>query len=211
MLRGADMEIVAFSAVNKARYFINQAKSDPDDINKIKMNLEVAIIYCRSVTFHLQSQFAHTQGFAEWYEAKQFELRSSRLSKFLLEQRNIALKRGPLLMHRVVNVAVTVSISVATHVEVEVTRGAPWYKRSLKILFEDAFFPFRNKMVSIGRILSSLIERKINKHDSVAVTDDLLYFSDNEWRNVPAVELVETQLNTLEELVKEAQQLFSYV
>lgn len=203
------MEIVAFSAVKKARYFVNQAKSDPNDINKIKMNIEVAIIYCRSVTFHLQSQFAHTQGFAEWYNSKRLELGSSRLSKFLLEQRNIALKQGPLLMHRVVNVSVAVNISISTHVEVEVTRGAPWYKRPVRILYEDAISPFRKKIVSIGQRLARLFEPKINKPDSVAVVDDLLYFSDDEWKNIPAVDLVEKQLNTLEELVREAQQLFA--
>jgi hypothetical protein len=203
------MEIVAFSAVDKARYFVNQAKSNPDDVNKIKLNLEVAIIYCRSVTFHLQSQFARTQGFDEWYEAKRLELGSSRLSRFLLEQRNIALKQGPLVMHRVVNVSVAVNISISTHVEVEVTRGAPWYKRSIKTLYEDSIAPVRKKIVSISHRLASLFEQKINKTDSVTVIDDLLYFSDDEWRNIPAVDLVEKQLNILEELVKEAQQLFS--
>jgi len=90
------MESTASLTLRKARLFLAQARAaDPNDRDAIASNLEAAIVFCRSVTFHLQSQFAHSTGFVEWYAEQQHRLGEQPLSRFMLNQRNYVLKVGP--------------------------------------------------------------------------------------------------------------------
>jgi hypothetical protein len=105
------MESIAAGTLRKARFFVEQIRrADTNDRDTITIYLESAIVFARSVTFHLQSQFAHILGFKEWYEEQQRRLGDDPLSRFLLQQRNYVLKEGPAPVNRVIGISIAESV-----------------------------------------------------------------------------------------------------
>ena len=130
---------IAETTLLKARFFVEQASgTQPHDRVRLTNYLEAAIIFTRSVTLHLQKQFAGIPGFEEWYAKQQHQLRADPLSQFLLAQRNYVLKEGPVSVKRIIQLHLTESVHVSESVSVKVVSGKPWYKRSPRILGEDA-------------------------------------------------------------------------
>jgi hypothetical protein len=87
---------VARQTLDTARFYLAQAKAvaTGDRLMFIR-HLQTAIIYARSVTFHLQSEHARAPGFKDWWAQQEQVLRDDRRARFLLEGRNFALKEGP--------------------------------------------------------------------------------------------------------------------
>jgi hypothetical protein len=203
------MRSTASVTVEKARLFLAQARSaDPDDRATTSANLEAAIVFGRSVTFHLQSQFAREPGFDAWYAQQQTLLRGQRLSRFLLEQRNYVLKVGPAIVHRIADIAITESVFVRDEVSVQVIRDQPWWRRSPKILVEDALYPWRQRF-RLWRERREPRRAAENAGQSGSVTtSDELHFGEPEWKDTPALELVERHLDALAGIVAEAESRF---
>jgi hypothetical protein len=204
------MESSASVTLRKAQFFLEQARrADPNDRDAIATNLEAAIVFCRSVTFHLQSQFAHSPGFAEWYAEQQKRLSEDHLSRFMLQQRNYVLKVGPASVERIIDVTITESVFASDEVSVQIIRGKPWYKRSPKILVEDFIYPFREKVRRWQQRRSRLKRARNSQQSSSTVTRDALFFTNSEWQKTPALDLVNQQLSTLGEIVAQAEARFS--
>lgn len=204
------MQSTASLTLAKARLFLEQARrANGNDRHTISTNLEGAIVFCRSVTFHLQSQFAHAPGFDTWYAEQQSILKGHRLSRFLLEQRNYVLKVGPAIVNRIVGVSITGSVLMRGEITVRVLRGQPWYRRSIKILFEDLMYPLRER---IGlwmerRRWHVAAKQKATESAEITTTDEL-HFTDAEWKEFPAIQLIEQQLAVLADIVAEAEARF---
>ena len=203
------MQSVATITLAKARFFARQAsQADANDREAITNNLEAAIVFARSVTFHLQSQFAHVPGFDAWYAEKQKQLREDRLGRFLLEQRNYVLKVGPAPVSRSISVSITESLSLTSELSVKVVRGRPWYRRSLKILLEDATYPLREWIRKLQDRWAKKRAAREAEQNSSAIVLDAMFFTDPEWEHTPALELLSRQLMSLEGLVLEAEARF---
>lgn len=204
------MQSRASLTLAKARLFLEQAgRADRNDRHTIATNLEGAIVFCRSVTFHLQSQFAHAPGFDAWYAEQQSILREQRLGRFLLEQRNYVLKVGPAIVNRIVGVSITESVMMHDEISVEVVRGQPWYRRTLKILFEDLMYPLRQQILQWRerRRWRAATKKKAAETAGIITTDEL-HFADAEWKEIPAIQLIEQQLVVLRKIVAEAEARF---
>lgn len=203
------MESTASLTLRKAQFFLAQARSaDPNDRHAVATNLEAAIVFCRSVTFHLQSQFAHSPSFAEWYAVQQKHLSEQPISRFLLQQRNYVLKVGPASVTRIIDVSITESLMASTEFSVQVIRGHPWYRRSPKILMEDLVYSSRQKMrLWRERRRRSKQAQEVTQSSS-AITRDALYFTDAQWKEIAALDLVEQQLAIFAEIVKQAEARF---
>ncbi len=206
------MNTVARLTLAKARFFVDQAaKATPNERDAFCNYLEAAIVFARSVTSHLQKEFAERPGFDAWYAMQQRSLGESRLAKFLLERRNYILKEGPVPIRRIVDMTLTESVAVSSSVTVKVIRGAPWFRRSPRILFYDAIYPLRNRLHSIRQRRAQLrakASRPQSDH-SPSLTRDEIYFSDPEWAAVPAIELLQRQLDEVAVIVLEAERKFS--
>jgi len=61
------------------------------------MFLEASASALRSATFALKKLLAEKQGFTEWYEAKQKEMRGDPVLRWIIELRNAAEKEGLIL------------------------------------------------------------------------------------------------------------------
>lgn len=209
------MASVARDTIAKTRFFLDRAeKAGTSERDAFCNYLEASIVFARSVTFHLQKECADKAGFAEWYTTQQKRLAENRLARFLLEQRNYLLKEGPIATHRVLEVTMTASIRLSGSVTVTVIRGAPWYKRSLRVLWDDATYPVRAKVHSLR---AKWAHAKVRRETQLAetqspqfsgVTRDAIYFSDDEWRGTPATALVRRLVDELDTVISEAELRF---
>jgi hypothetical protein len=144
------MSSVARITTAKARFFLDRAEEvGPSERDAFCNYLEASIVFARSVTFHLRKEFANRSGFAEWYATQQKLLGNNPLARFLLEKRNYVLKEGPIGTHRVVEVTMTTSIHLSGSATVKIVRGVPWYRRSLRVLWDDATYPLRVRLRSL--------------------------------------------------------------
>ena len=199
------MECVAAVTLTKARFFAGQAtRTDPNDTEAIANYLEAAVVFARSVTFHLQSQFAHIPGFDEWYAEQQKRLRSDPLSRFMLDKRNYVLKVGSVSVKRIIGVAIEETVVASAEMTVRIIRAKPWYRRSPKVLLEDALHPFRERVHRWRQRWTGVKASQHSRQGSTDVVQDALFFTDAEWEDTPALELLKRQLATLDEIVTQA-------
>ncbi len=204
------MTSVARSTIAKARFFLDRA----DEVGTIERvafcnYLEAAIVFVRSVTFHLQKELANQPEFGDWYAEHQKALGQNQLGRFLLEQRNYLLKEGPIATHRVIAMTVTASVHVSGSATVTVVRGAPWYRRSPRILWGDAIYPLRERFHLFRAKRNQAIARKLQEQEFRSdTTRDHIYFSHDEWKSEPAIELVRRLLAELEVIVVQAELKF---
>lgn len=204
-------ESVARGTVERARFFLDQAFAiGAADRSTFQHFLEAAIVFARSVTFHVQKQYAHADGFADWYAGWQERLKGDALANFFLVQRNYVLKQGPLRVGKHVEVHLQATVTLTDSVSVKVFRGQPWYHRSPKILIEDAVYPIREMFRtwrqerSRRRVARSTTE---GSSTGVAVTENL-HFAEEPWSQRPALQLMHEYLSTLNRLVTEAEEKF---
>jgi len=197
--------------LEQARFFTTRASEDIPDQREAFVNfLEAAIVFARSVTFCLQSEYRHKPGFDEWYSSNQEAMEKDPLFAFFRDKRNYVLKQGPAGVHKVVSVGVEEHIVLSDFVEIKVIRGRPWYRRSPKILWED----FRaGIMKPIRRWLSQREARQrhleLQKQSKVEVTEGF-FFDDPEWKDHSACDLLQQYLDKLEQIVTEAERKFGH-
>ena len=167
--------------------------------------IEAAIVFGRSVTFCLQSEYRHKPDFDSWYSDKQGAMEKDPLFAFFLKKRNYILKEGSAGVHKVVSVAIEEHVGVSDFVEIKVIRGQPWYRRSSKILWED----FRAAIMKpIRRWLWQLETKRrhlqLQKQSKVEVTEGF-FFDDPKWTDRSGCDLLQEYLNKLEHIIAEAE------
>jgi hypothetical protein len=82
----------------RARLLLDQARQAHEDWERFATNYEAAIVFGRSVTFHLQAEYAGEAGFLDWYAERQAALSANEVARFFLSSRNIILKQGPVVL-----------------------------------------------------------------------------------------------------------------
>jgi hypothetical protein len=140
------MEILtAEGTLRRARHFLGRAvnAAGPDPLG-MRYDLEAAIVFARSVTFHLQKELSDRPGFVEWYANIRSQLEQDPVARFLLEVRNLILKQGPAPVARQIVAVINEAVELDEALQIRVKRGTPWYRRSSRILLEDAFRPLRD-------------------------------------------------------------------
>jgi hypothetical protein len=207
------MRLTASETLKKSRFFLDRArKAARSDRDAFGAFLEAAIVFSRSVTFHLQKELSGRPGFEEWYPTQQARLAQNAESRFLLEQRNYLLKEGPLQARRIVSVTGTASITITASASIRVIRGDPWYRRSPKVLWEDATRPFKAKMrrrAERRRQMAAAAERRKRQAEEASKSKDEMYFVGSEWSQKPALEMVSDHLKLLAQIVDEATRHFA--
>lgn len=71
----------------EAEYFLSVMKQTFEDDNAFSCNLSAFLSAARSMTFYMQKQYSHRNGFAEWYCRKQIEMSADRELVFLKKAR----------------------------------------------------------------------------------------------------------------------------
>ena len=198
---------VARGTLNAAKFFLEQARAAGiRDRSTFQHNLEAAIVFGRSVTFHIQKQYAHADGFTEWYALCQERIKADLFAAFVNRQRSFVLKEGPLAVGQSVEVFAVAAVALADVLEVRVTGGQPWYRRSPRTLIEDLSRPIRSRM-----------QRWLGQQGRVAIStpkaasgrvSQYLVFAQEPWNQRPALELMDEYVSTLGVIVDEVEAKF---
>lgn len=201
------MPLVASTTLKKARFFLDHARASSADRDSQTSFLEAAVVFSRSVTFHLQKELSGNSAFAVWYEHQQKRLKGIPVSRYLMEQRNYVLKEGPLPTRRTIVVVLTEAIAISSSFSARVIRASPWYRRSPAILWQDAMRPLREwhrrRTALRAKNTSALQERK-----DAGTVRYLLHFDEPEWAQTTAIDLISQHLDILSEVVSEAERRF---
>lgn len=200
---------VARGTLDRARWFLNRAReTGVADREEFQHLFEAAIVFARSVTLHLQKQYAHTPKFDTWYSECQQRLERDPLACFFRDQRNFVLKEGPAQIAKHVSVVMHAIAIGESSVVVKVIRGKPWYRRSPRILIQDALYPIRARLThwrERRRRRRACTVRAAPPRSSVSET---LRFTVAPWDHRPAVNLLREYLDTLDAIVSEAEMRF---
>jgi hypothetical protein len=206
--------------LTKARFFLTRAEVEEAEIHSVDdrlpflADLEAAIVWGRSITLHLQKEFARQAGFNNWYEPIKCKLGNDPICDFLLGQRNFILKEGPAAVRRTLNVTVNSVVNVSVSYEAEIIRAQPWYRRRPMIIWFDLIYPLRQRLHKWREsrrkeYRTSRREDKARQATSVSQRS-YFHFVDPPWNEQPALNLVKHYLDTLEQIVRDAEATFLY-
>ena len=202
---------VARGTLEQARFFLAEAESAAVGGRRDALGhfMEAYIVFARSVTLHLQKELAHADGFADWYATQQDAMVIEPLFGFFRDRRNYILKEGRLGVRRTVHVTVREYLHISGSVKVRVKRGKPWYRRSPKILLQDALYPVREAVANWQRKRQSRA-RVVTKEEPVDIRESW-HFDDDGWTDTPAFDLATDYLDRLEAIVSGAEVRFRSV
>lgn len=199
---------IAGQTLDAARLFVEQALSAGGTDRAYRYNLEAALVFGRSVTFHLQKEFKHCPGFEQWYQPWQVKMNSDPNCKYFKDKRNFVLKEGRIALNHTLFAESANFILIGGDLKVQVIRGRPWYQRSVRIIWQDAIAPFREwhadrnekrRRAALAATLSSSKQRA-----SISVTGFVDYRADES-----ALAVVGEYLTFLETVVSDAETEFA--
>ncbi len=201
--------MIAESTLEKARFFLREAeRAGTTERERFTANLEAAIVYGRSVTFHLQYEYADEPGFQEWYEGQKALMQVDPLLVFLKEARNLALKRGPIEIRRMVLINVGDVVVAAGSLDIQIIRSGPWYRRGPSILWSDLSYAAKRRLARAWRRIRRLAPAKQSVRVVRPRIEQIFHFTDPEWSQRPATDLVNEYLDKLEPVLSEARARF---
>lgn len=103
---------IARETLRKAQFFLTHAeKADISERFDCECFLEAAIVFGRSVTFHIRKEYCNREGFSSWYPSCQDMMNDDPVFQFLNTQRNYILKEGPAKTLRFIKVSFSLPIS----------------------------------------------------------------------------------------------------
>jgi len=79
----------------EAEHFLSMIKQSFEDDEKFSFNLSAFLSAARSITWYLQKQYAHSNGFTEWYLQNKIKMSADPELKYLNEIRVEDVKREP--------------------------------------------------------------------------------------------------------------------
>jgi len=199
----------ARNKLGQARYFALQASRAAADRDALVSNFEAAIVFARSVTLCLQSDFHDSPGFPEWYSQKQEMMRKDPIFNLFVEKRNYILKEGTAVVHKTIKVEITETIGVSEFFTCKVKRGQPWYRRPPKMLWEDIRAAIREPLREWLWKRKRRQEAKLKITSTQAKVSGGHYFDDPAWSGREVFALFEEYLGKLELIVDEAERTFS--
>lgn len=202
------MSLIAKKTVQRARFFAGQAMKVVNEREKFAHYFESSIVFARSVTFHLQKELCHCEGFQEWYEEEQSKLKQQPICRFFLNKRNYILKQGPVKISKTIEASISNSISVHSVVKIKIIRAKPWYHQSIKTLIKNAFLRIRQEYFNWDKRRK---RRRQNRKttESKAEFTERLHFSDEEWKDQSVYDLIFEYCDILEDLVDRAESKFT--
>lgn len=181
-------------ALRKARYFLSQAQraeSDPSTLGDrlpFAANLEAVIVYSRAAIDHLQAEFSskfNGQGYRRWHD--QTWRQCSPLFQHFSERRNFILHQEPELTRAQVDVEITMEVVASVSVSMIVTRA----DGSVEHVPPENSMPKRSPTPPTSR------------------RSQRYFFSDDDWKEKPALTYVEDFLGSCEKFVSAAEANFN--
>ncbi len=201
---------LARRTLENAQFYADQAESfGTAERSAFEREIQAAIVMARSITQHIQKEYAHRPGFDQWWAPYQQMMEQGGLFKLFKKMRNTILKIGPIEVQRVVSVTVRSIVDTAVVVEAQATQEEARHRRSPNMIWHD----FQSAaMTAIREWHRSLTRRHVlaQRQPSAEVAENF-YFDEPKWGHRPALELVREYLHKLEEIVSAAEEQFGVV
>lgn len=89
---------------NEAHYFIEQMMVEWHRPEPFRWSMNAFLQALRNVTFYLQNELAHQDGFRAWYEGQQAQMRGDELLRKFVDGRNIVVKQRNLIVQSVAEI-----------------------------------------------------------------------------------------------------------
>lgn len=195
------------ATLERARFFLRQAAvCGTEDVEGAEHNLNAAIVFGRSVTFHLQSQYGNRPDFDYWYAWNENFMRGDPLLSFFVLARNVILKEGPMPTPVVKKTQNVVGLLPVGFILLPPRRVGPWYRQGIKALLAEAWgaisLPFARLQLWWGLRREA---RRAQRRLPQSVTTRELYFVGSQYGNRRTLDLVREYLDRLEGVVKAAE------
>jgi hypothetical protein len=214
----------------RARDFLARAERlTATDRREFDDNLQAAIVFGRSVYHYLDSmaEAANAEaGYRAWFRSKKRVLAADAVLEYFRRERDLTLKERTEGVRRRVTLSAHAGAYVSGYAEMRVTRGAPWYRRNPRIIWQDVWAAVtrplkrwrhrvaeglkRRRRVVRGRI-SAWQARRRAAREVPSVREFYFADTDPEGQDRPAVDLVREYLDRLEAVVVEAEASFPHV
>ena len=201
-------ESKARGTLSQSRFFLDQARvSEGFDRSAFGHFLGAAIVFGRSVTFHLQKEYSSRPSFEDWYRTKQAERTADPIFPFLRDKRNYILKEGSIPVEQTITISISDTVRISGHVEARVIRGKPWYQRRASTWIQDIRAEFIRTFRRFARFTQQSL-RKIRAAPPTRVaTSRRLHFEESPWNERAATEVIDDYLSKLERIADEAEEI----
>jgi len=212
--------------LTRARFFLAHAEGLPGTEQEAFDNyVQAAIVFGQSVYEYLASAPGADEDYRNWLRAKSTEMEADPVLRFFRKSRNLLVHRRHVPVQRRIFGTVSAMLpSLSMYAEGRVTRGQPWYQRSLSILWQDAkatvmrpVHRWRHRLGEAAKRRRRVLRQRVEawrtqwRNRNVVPTVREFYLDDPEGLDRPAVDLVRTYLDRLEVIVAEAEALFPTV
>lgn len=209
--------------LQRARFFLGEAQA-MREVDRVKLDhyLTSAVVFGRSAFHYLETAADATspKAYRSWFGAKRLVIKADVLLEHFRDLRNseIHTRRVPLSRH--VSVSLNAVLRTSAYGEARVKRALPWYRRSPRILWQDAWatllrplkrwryrageWAWRHRAAIEAR--AELLKARFRKPAKVTVME--FFFDDPEGLNRPAVVLIDAYLSRWEAIVTEAETKF---
>jgi len=212
--------------LTRARFFLAQAEASSGFEQEAFENfVQAAIIFGQSVYEYMASAPTADGAYRDWLRATSIAMEADPVLAYFRRSRNLLVHRRHVpVQRRIFGTASETLPSLSMYAEGRVTRGEPWYRRSLGILWQDAtatvMRPVHRWRYRLGetikqqrRVLRQRVEAWQTRwrNRNVVPTVREFYLDDPEGLDRPAVDLVRAYLDRLEVIVSEAEARFPAV
>ena len=117
------MPSIASQTVEAARLFLTQAANTHGGSAPFRYNLEAALVFARTISFHVQKRFGHCAGFDDWYTSWQARLSADGTCRYCRDKRNFVLKEGHVALRYTMHVEASVFALCGADVTMSVIRA----------------------------------------------------------------------------------------
>lgn len=214
--------------LTRARFFLAHAEALPSTEREAFDNyLQAAIVFGRSVYHYLRSLAESPDvdaAYRQWFRTKSTEMKADPVLEYFRDSRDLLLKERQVAVARRIFVTASDVAHVSDYAEMTVIRGQPWYRRTRRILWQDAtatlMRPVKRWRHRLGealmrrrRVLRQRVEawRTWWRIRKVVPTVREFYLDDPGGLDRPAVDLVRAYLDRLDAIVAEAETRFPMV
>jgi hypothetical protein len=129
--------------LSRAREFLTRAERlTGNDRREFDDDIQAAIVFGRSVYHYLDSLAEAANagpGYRAWFRARKKAMVSDAVLEFFRRERDVMLKERTEGVRRRVTMSAHAEAFISTYAEMRVIRGQPWYRRSPRILWQDAW------------------------------------------------------------------------
>lgn len=198
----------ARDTLRAAEFFLQRAEEVGfDDREVLRRYMAAAIVFGRSVTFHLQKEFAHADGFAQWYETEQQNMRADEVCRFFVEARNLTIKEGLLPVNQATDVTINVPVAMSVAVAMKVKRASPIWRRRPRIIWQDVLRVIAEASRKAKALFGPSQSRPTGAGSIKTVQRPFFDYPDR--RGDSAFVVVRQYLTTLDDVVRRAEEKFA--